>query len=317
VARLSWLAIAACAAACGRDSGVADQDLGGLVVAAKPADAPIDVARAAADPVELGRALMRPFRDEVGALGPHALALETSSEVSAAGQVTSTLSDHTALELGSGGAWHGLYTNSADYGREVVAPAGGKELFLRPRYQRWHRRAPEAPDESLALEDSFATAIGATWDLLAPGAELTDEGATEFAGRAGRKIAVQLAPSPRAPDAEPLPQRKWREHRRIEALAGEVVLDTETGVPLSVRLAGTIGFMRDGRAFDMKVTLTSVVAGVGSAMAVVAPADADSVATPERLREVDDRDFLLQGMAPATHAKQAESAGSAGSAAAK
>jgi hypothetical protein len=30
----------------------------------------------------------------------------------------------------------------------------------------------------------------------------------------------------------------------------------------------------------------------------VVPATEDVVATPERLREVDDRDFLLQGIAP-------------------
>jgi hypothetical protein len=309
------LLAAACAAACGSGSGVPDQDLGGLVVARKPADAPIDVEKAAHDPAELGRALMRPFRVTAAALGPHALALETETDVTSAGSAVSQLSDHTSLELGAGSAWHGLYTNSADYGREVIEAASGQELFLRPRYQRWHRRAPEGPDEVPALQDSFASAIAATWDLVAPGAELSDEGPVQFAGRAGRKIAVKLAPTPRAPDAEPLPQRAWREHRRIEALDGDVVLDAEKGVPLAVHLAATIGFQRDGKAYDMKVKLTSVVANIlasgGTAIAIAPPAEADTVTTPERLREVDDRDFLLQGMAPPARVGGAIEPGSA------
>ena len=307
--RVFWLGLAA-AAACSRSGGVADEDLGGLVVAAKPVDAPIDVARAASDPGELGRALARPFRAEATALGPHALTIETQTDVATGGAPVSTLADKTVIELGEAGAWHAVYTNSADYGREATAPAGGKDLYLRPRYQRWHHRAPETPEEPGQLEDSFAGALGATWDLVAPGVELTDLGAVQVGARAGRKIAVKLAPQPRAPDAEPLPQRKWREHRRVEALAGEVVLDTDKGVPLSVQLSGTVGFTRDGKPYEMKLTLTSAVAGIGTAVAITTPADADSVATPERLREVDDRDFLLQGMAPASRAKPSEPAGS-------
>jgi hypothetical protein len=308
-------------AACGNGSGVPDQELGGLVIGAKPGDAPIDLERAAKEPAELGRALMRPFHMEAAALGPHALALETSSIVTpgGGGPPVENLSDHTSLELGEGSAWHALYTNSADYGREVIASAGGKELFLRPRYQRWHRRAPEGPDEAAQIQDSFASAIGATWDLVAPGAELTDEGPVQFAGRAGRKISVKLAASPHDPPAEPLPQRKWREHRRIEELTGDVVLDADKGVPLAVHLTATIGFTRDGKPFDMKVQLTSVVASLLASgappLAIAAPADGDTVTTPERLREVDDRDFLLQGMAPPAKIKGADPALGSGSAA--
>ncbi len=295
---------------------MADQDLGGLVVATKPAEAPIDVAKAAGDPAELGRALTRPFRDEVAALGPHTLTLSTETDVAADGAQLSALTDHTTVELGAAGAWHAVYTNSADYGREVIAPAGGRDLFLRPRYQRWHHRAPEAPDEPALIADSFAAAPAATWDLLAPGAELTDDGPVQVGGRAGRKIGIKLAPTARPAAAEPLPQRKWRETRRVGAVSGEVVLDAEKGVPLSVQLAGTIGFTRDGKAYEMKLMVTSTVAGVGTAVAIAAPAAADTVETPERLREVDDRDFLLQGMAPATRAKPSDvpTAGSGSSA---
>jgi hypothetical protein len=171
------------------------------------------------------------------------------------------------------------------------------KLYLRPRYQRWHGRAPEAPDEPIQIRDSFFDAIGATWELLAPRAELTDQGPAKVAGRAGRKVAVKMAPSQHQPAAEPLAQRKWREKRSIEAVSGEVVLDADKGVPLQVKLDGTVAFSRDGRRFTMKVHVDAAVTAL-QAVAIAAPPPDQVVATPERLREVDDRDFLLQGIAP-------------------
>lgn len=291
-------ALVACAvlAACGRSQGVADRDLGGLVIAPKQKADPIDLARAVKDPVELGRALALPERDVAAVLGPHAIAIATETTVDEGGKQVETLSDHTTIELGEQGAFHALYTNSADYGREAIF-SGGK-LYLRPRYQKWHARAPEAPDEPVELRDAYYQAIAATWDLVAPGAELTDLGPAQIGGRAGKKIAVKLSPNAQKPAAEPLSQRKWREHRTVDQLVGEVVLDADKGVPLAVKLVGTVTFSRDGRRFTMKLSVDSTVSGVGQAAAIAAPTGEDVVSTPERLREVDDRDFLLQGIAP-------------------
>lgn len=282
--------------ACGRSRGVPDEQLGDLVIAPKQKADPVELDRAVKDPAELGRALALPAHDITAALGLHATTIEVQTTVTEGGNQISDLADHTGIELGDAGAFHALYTNSADYGREVTF-TGGK-LYLRPRYQHWHGRTPEAPEEPGKLVDQMSDAIGATWDLLAPGAELTDLGAAQVAGRAGRKIAIKLSPSPRTPPAEPLAQRKWREHRTIDALAGEVVLDADKGVPLAVHLTGTIGFTRDARHFAMKLALTSTTSGFGQAVAIAAPAPEEVVATPERAREVDDRDFLLQGIAP-------------------
>jgi hypothetical protein len=178
-----------------------------------------------------------------------------------------------------------------------IVSSGVGKLYLRPRYQRWHARAPESSEEPQALADGFADTVAATWDLLAPAAELTDQGPAEVAGRAGRKILVKLSPTPRKNGSEAVMQRKWRENREVEELAGEVILDAEKGMPLSVRLVGSVGYMRDGRRFRMKLSVQSTISAFG-VVALVAPADADVVATPERLREVDDRDYLLQGIAP-------------------
>jgi hypothetical protein len=291
--RFAGLALAA--VACSRSQGVPDEELGGLVVAVKPANQAIDVDRAAKDPAELGRALEQPYKMTIAALGPHELAITTDTMVDENGKQVLGLSDATRLELGDKGAYHAVYENSQDYGREVIFVDG--KLYLRPRYQRWHARGPEAPDEPEAIRDQMVEAIGATWDLLAPGIELTDRGTVSVNGRGGRKIEVKLSPHSQSPPPEPLAQRKWRENRTVDAVAGEVVIDADKGVPLSVKLAGTVGFSRDGREFAMKVVITSQASAFGKTASVVAPAT-DVVATPERLREVDDRDFLLQGIAP-------------------
>ena len=282
--------------ACGRSQGVPDRDLGGLVVAPPRQAAPIDLSRAAADPAELGRALATPEHAVAAALGPHEETITTSMQVREADRVQSDLDDRTVIDLGADRAFHAVYTNSADYGREVIFT--GDKLYLRPRYQRWHERAPETPDEPEQLRDEMYGAGAAIWDLVEPGAELTDLGAVKLVGRDGRKIAIKLAPQGKTPPREALAQRKWRETRTVDALSGEIVLDADKGVPLSIKLDATIGFVRDNRHFTMKLSLASAVSRIGELAQIAAPAGDDVVATPERLREVDDRDYLLQGIAP-------------------
>lgn len=294
--RLPYLfASLALAAACGSSEGIPDDKLGTLVIAPKEKHAAIDVGRAAKDPAELARALATPYRDVVTALGPHTWTLKSTNTVDEAGKRVSDLSDSTKIELGAKDAFHGTFENTADYGREAIFVDG--KLYLRPRYQRFHGRAPETPDEPAQVRDAYFDSVFATWDLLAPAVELTDGGATTIAGRAGRKIIVKQAPSPRSNAPEPLDQRKWREKRTIDGVSGEIVLDTEKGVPLSVKLAGTINFSRDARRFTMKLTLDGQLTAMGP-VEIAAPPPDMVVATPERLREVDDRDFLLQGIAP-------------------
>lgn len=290
------LLFATLALGCGRSEGVPDEKLGGLVIAPKQKAEAVDVARATKDPRELGRALMLPYRDVVTALGPHTFVISTATSVDEGGKKVSELTDTTKIELGDKGSFQGIYSNSADYGREAMWV--GDMLYLRPRYQRWHGRTPEHPDEPGAIRDSFFAPIAATWELVGPAAELTDQGIAQVAGRTGRKIAVKLAPDKRALPAEPLTQRKWRETRSIEALTGEVVLDADKGVPLVVKLSGTVGFSRDGRRFLMKISVDAAASAIGHAVAIAPPAPDQVVSTPERLREVDDRDFLLQGIAP-------------------
>ncbi|MGE0400207.1 MAG: hypothetical protein AB7T06_26060 [Kofleriaceae bacterium] len=304
MSRFAIACLAVVGLGCSRAQGVEDKELGNLVVAPAVSTEPITTARAAAEPAELSRALMQPFDAVIAALGPHRTQMTQVTVVEEAGKVTSELTETTVIELGDKAAYHGTYGNTADYGREVIFD--GTSLFLRPRYQRWHQRAPESPTEAAEQRDKFYAPIAATWELVAPAVELIDKGNADVAGRSGRKIEIRKAPKAAPNPPEKLVQRKWREARVIEDVSGEVILDAEKAVPLSVKLAGTISFMRDGRRFNMKVTLTSAVTAV-SASAIAPPDKAEVVATPERLREVDDRDKLLEGIAPPTR-RQGESA---------
>lgn len=282
--------------ACGRSQGVSDEELGNLVVAPRGNEAKIDVGLAVKDPAELTRALARPHTAAIAALGAHTTAINTSTVVQEGGKPVKELTDHTTIKVGDKGAFSALYSNSGDNGRETIFV--GDKLYLRPRYQRWHGRAPDHPGEPAALRDAYYGAVAAAWDLVGFGAELSDRGVVQVAGRDGRKIEVRMTPSPKKPPAERLAQRAWRETRTLQALTGEIVLDAETGVPLSAQLAGTIGFSRDGRHFTMQLKVDSTVSGVGVPAEIAAPPETDVVATPERMREVDDRDFLLDGIAP-------------------
>jgi hypothetical protein len=68
-------------------------------------------------------------------------------------------------------------------------------------------------------------------------------------------------------------------------------------MPLAAKYTGAIGFTRDGRRFTMKLDVDAKVTTFGYA-GIVPPLETDIVATPERKREVDERDFLLKDIAP-------------------
>lgn len=281
---------------CRRNNGVADEKLGGLVVAPVLAEKPIALDTAAKNSAELLRVLSQPLTSGKGALPPHRVVLTGSNIIEEAAKLIEKLDEQTAIEVADGGRWHATYTNTGDNGREAIFD--GKELFLRPRYMGWHGRAPNDVAEPAQLLASYDHAIAANWDLLMPGAELTDQGVVQFAGRAARKITVKLAPTSQPVGKETLPQRAWRATRKVTAVDGEFVVDAETTRLLAATLSGALEFSRDGRQFVMRINCARTVEGIGTAIAIAAPPATEVVATPERMREADDRDVLLEGIAP-------------------
>ena len=284
-------------AACGQSGGIRDEDLAGLVTAASSKQpAPIDLTRAGRDSGELARALAQPWTAAAAPLGDHTLTISHTVEVRDGATVLETLGERTTLEVAKDGSYHATYENTADYGREVVFLAPSAALYLRPRYARWHRRAPETPEEPAAIRDQLAGVAGADFELVAHGAEVSDKGKAMVAGRAGRRVEIKRAPKPRAAPRQTLVQRGWRDDATVEAITGEVVLDEQTGAPLEASLDATVGFVRDGKHLTMRLTLTQAAAAATPAIA--APAEELVVATPVRSREVDERNQLLEGIAP-------------------
>ena len=282
--------------ACSTDGRVRDRDLGGLVTAdrSKGAGRPPDPTRAGRDPDELGRALAQPWSVAVKALGPHRLTVRSVVEVREGGAVLEHLDDTTTLDVADADTFHGTYENNQDYGREAVYLAGA--LYQRPRYARWHQRGPETDDEPAQVRDQFAATLGDYYALLARGVELSARGAVQEAGRAATPITLALASRPRAATPAAVTQRSWRDDATVSAVTGEIVVDQATGVALRARLQGTIGFVRAGKPLTMTIEVEQSVA-LGP-QTVTAPPEEEVVTTPTRLREVDDRNMLLRGLAP-------------------
>jgi hypothetical protein len=283
---------------CRRSNGVPDEKLGGLVVAPVVTEKAVSLDAAAKDPMELLRALQAPL--VAGKAGAKSVRFKESgsSIVSEAGAVVDKIDDESMIEIADSGSWHALYNNSGDNGRESIFD--GKQLYLKPRYMRWHGRAPNDAEEPSQLLASYGQQVAADFDLLLPGAELIDGGVVQVAGRAARKISAKLAPSPRAATPETLPQRQWRSSRKVTAVDGEFVFDAETSLLLSAKIAGAVDFTREQRSFSMKVTVQRSSESTGSTFVISAPQASDVVATPERAREVDERDALLDGIAPSS-----------------
>lgn len=287
------LALGVVAVACGTDGGTRDRELGGLVTAREAASAP-DPARAVRDPDELGRALAQPWSTAGKALGPYRLAVKSVVDVREGAVLLEHLDDTTSLEVVDADTYHGVYDNSADYGREVVFLDGA--LYQRPRYAKWHRRAPETDDEAAQIRDQLASTLGDYYALVARQVELSAKPPVQEAGRAATPIALALAPRPRAAPPAAVTQRAWREDATISAVSGEIVLDQETGLALRGKLSATVGFVRAGKPMSMTIDVEQAVT-LGP-QTITPPADDQVVATPTRLREVDDRNMLLRGLAP-------------------
>ena len=279
--------------ACGTDGGTRDRDLGGLVNARRPAAAP-DPARAVRDPDELARALAQPWSVAGKGLGPYRLTVKSVVDVHSGAEALEHLDDTMVLDVASADEFHGAYDNSAGYGREVIYTGG--LLYQRPRYARWHQRPPETDDEAAQIRDQLAATLGDYYALVARGVELSAKAPVQEAGRAATPVALALAPRPRPAPPAAVAQRAWREDATISAVAGEVVLDQETGLALRGTLSGTIAFVREGKPMTMTIQVEQAIAF--GPQTIAPPPEDVTVATPTRLREVDDRNMLLRGLAP-------------------
>ncbi|HTE54186.1 MAG TPA: hypothetical protein VK698_25200 [Kofleriaceae bacterium] len=284
------------AAGCGSGEGRSDDELSGLVHAPRQAQDTIAVDKAVGDVGQLLRATALGHAQVGALLGPHTVTGRSHTEVLEKGVVVETIDDEMGIEFDAKGNYHAQVDNSKEYGRDVYFVGGW--LYLRPRYGKFHRRRPGDDGEAGRIRGEIYATVGATLDLLAPGVALSDGGKLQVSGRAARLIKLGTAPEPRAAPAQPLTQRKWRESAVVKQVAGEVVLDAKTGVPLRATIQGTISFQRDGRKFEMKLDARHELGTFGGVEEVEAPAAELIVMDTDKRHELDERDSLLEGIAP-------------------
>lgn len=206
------------------------------------------------------------------------------------------LEEQALVEEAADGTVHALYTNSRGEGRELYAADG--LLWLRPRYGKFHRRPPADADEAARTAAEIAGTFAAEFDLVAASADVHDAGTVTIAGRAAHRITLTRGqPRTHAPQRGP---RAWRDQATIETVEGELALDDASGALLSGRLRAQVRFERDGHSLQLTLESTHEVTDLGAAIAVAVPSPDESVATPTRSTDLDDRDELLGGLAAPT-----------------
>jgi hypothetical protein len=290
------LLILVAAGSCGRsDQGRSDQELGGLVRAPSSAPEAIDPARAASSPAELVRAVSLSHAQVSSLLGPHRVTGRSRLEVRDGSTVVEELDDEIEIRLDGAGNFHARMHNSKEYGREVFLVDGA--LYLRPRYGKFHRRAPNDEAEPDQIRGEIFGALAAHLELVAPSLAVSDGGATEVSGRAARRIVLghgTAAPSP----AQTSPQRSWRASAVVVEISGEVALDAETGAPLRAKLSGVVNFQKEGKPLEMRLEAEHELASFGKVAAVAAPEPDQVVSGIEQRHELEERESLLKGIAP-------------------
>lgn len=307
------LVLALLAPGCGEGEPEAPERFGGLLHGAKarPATVEVDVDRAARSAGELLRAARMPHRRAAALLGTHVARATTSIDVTAGpgaqapaqapagaaapGDEVERMTVDALIEYESDARFHVLVENSRDYGREVIM--ADDFLYLRPRYSRFHRRLPTDADEPARIRDDAFAELGAHLELVRAGIEVHDQGPVTHAGRPARRIEIRKAAKPGSPRPEPAAHRTWRETVVVEEAAGEIVLDHETGVPLSGTLRARVTARRDGQPLRMDMTIEQHIESIGGPVSIAPPAVGEWVPTPERSRELDERNALLEDIA--------------------
>jgi hypothetical protein len=269
-------------AACGGRAPAAPRGDGGAAPATSAGPA------AAADPV---RILSLPHDEVWRRLGPHRYQAKSRLRVTVADQPADVLDEEYQLEAGTAGAFHALYHNAHDQGREVVLVAG--DLFVRPRYGTFVRRRPEAGEADRLRAEAFG-GLAAAVEVVGRFVQARPAGPATVAGRPARRLALSLAAQPRPAAPAPDPRREWRASVVVQRLTGSLDVDESTGAPLAVTLKAGYTFRRGGASATAELELeASLTAGVQ--VAVTAPAH---VPLPTRTRYHVERRELLKGLVP-------------------
>lgn len=290
---VALLAIAGCTS---ESEGRPDSELGNLVISPSTAVATVEIEAAARDADALLAAVQLPHTWLAESLGAHVLQGSSSVEVHQGGEVVDEVRDTLRIDFDGESRFAATLDTHNDYGRHAIFD--GTNLYLRPRFGLYHKRAPQTETEAEDIRTEMAFATGDYVALLGRGLEVTDRGAKTRDGRAVRQIGLKLAPKPRKVPPETLVQKQWRESIVVKTLSGQVDLDIESGAPIYISIDGSIVFERDGQSFQMFVKATRSIGEIGHTRAISAPPTEEAMSIPARRRELDERNTLLRNIAP-------------------
>ena len=252
-------------------------------------------------PAELARALTRPVpHGRGGAAAAHAtLVVEDRRRGGRQAASTSSTDDDDARARRRTATYHARLRTTPPTTAARSRSSGGT-LYLRPRYQRWHGRAPETADEPAALRDELFAR-----DRRAPGT--CSRRPPSSPTRARRQVAGPDRSQDRG-QAAPTPRQAGARDRHPAQVARARAPSTSCrrrGRPRRRDRRAAVGAARGHRRVRAR---RPAVQDAGDADRGArrdrhrgrdrGPAEGEVVATPERLREVDERDYLLQGIAP-------------------
>jgi hypothetical protein len=294
---LACVALGCQVGACANErEGLPDEELGNLVVSPHEEEPTVDPAKAKSSVNELMAILHLPHSWVSSKLGAHKVSGHYTLEVREGKEVVEELEEKLTMSYDSKGRYWAELDNSKEYGRHAIYD--GTSLYLRPRYGRYHGRAPNDQAEESKIRNELFAFASDYLDLAARRLEVSDKGSGTLQSRSVQELQLQLAPDARKVAAETLPQRLWRNDAEVLALEGLAKLDIETGVPLSLAFKTTVAFERDGRRFEMSIDAERNISALGHGESVSAPPDDQIVRIAPRQRELSERDQLLKSIAP-------------------
>ena len=304
----AWLALGCTALGCtalgctalgctDQGEGRPDKDLGDLVISPVKTIPEVNIEEASQNPDALMVALGLPHTWVATSIGSHQVRGHTKVIVNEGDALLEELDDTLFLDIDGEDRFHLTLDNSKDYGRHAIFD--GKSLYLRPRFGKYHARAPQSATEAADIRNEVFAGATDYLDLFAGQLEVSDQGATTLEGRAVRQITLKLAPTPKK-NAAParLTQRAWRDSIAVQAIEGQVSLDAESGAALAIEFQGSITYERDNRRFTMTLQATRSISKIGHDRAIAPPGDELVMRIPARRRELAERESLLKGIAP-------------------
>ena len=209
------------------------------------------------------------------------------------GATMETVTTETDIWMDDRGNWRLVELNNKDGGREIVRH--GRELAVALRYGKMMRRAAEDPEPLHLLEEGLGAPFAA-WDVIRDVATVDNFGEET---REGRKVLVYKFTKSRHPpkpasSGDPADRRGWRRTLSAASVAGTVVIDKATGLPLLTDIRATYSMLRGGTTpMHGAVEVHTSIEEIGRSPLIARP---EAEAFSFRQRTVPEEKALLGGL---------------------